>query len=369
MSDLLHFATRKGLFTYQRQSNGFKPLRSSFVGVPVSNLLTDHRDGTLYAALKHGHFGPKMHRSSDQGQTWEEITCPEYPPMPEGVEPPVNPHTGKVIPWKLVMIWELAIDYANDGGIFAGTLPGGLFHSNDRGDSWELNRPFWDLPERYKWFGGGYDEPGIHSVLTHPDQPNTIMIGISCGGMWVSEDNGESWTRKTNGMRAGYMPPELQYDGDAQDPHIIVQCRDWPDTLWTQHHSGIFKTTNAGEQWEEFEDVKPSNFGFACAVHPEDGNTAWFVPGHSDELRIPVDGRVVVTRTRNGGQSFEVLTEGLPQEHAYDLVYRHALALDEDPLTLAMGSTTGNAWVSHDEGDSWEQLSGHLPPVYAVKFG
>jgi hypothetical protein len=113
----------------------------------------------------------------------------------------------------------------------------------------------------------------------------------------------------------------------------------------------------------------PSSFGFAVAVHPRDPDTAWFVPATSDEKRIPVEGRVVVTRTRDGGRTGEVLKNGLPQEHAYDLVYRHALDIDDTGNSLAFGSTTGSLWVSDNQGDSWQCVSSHLPPVYCVRFG
>ena len=62
------------------------------------------------------------------------------------------------------------------------------------------------------------------------------------------------------------------------------------------------------------------------------------IPEIKDEKRIPREGKLVVTRTRDGGKSFDILTNGLPQSHAYDVVYRHALALDLDGNGLAFGS-------------------------------
>lgn len=121
-------------------------------------------------------------------------------------------------------------------------------------------------------------------------------------------------------------------------------------------------------RWDQIERIDPSTFGFAVAVHPEDGNTAWLVPGISDEHRIPVDGKVVVTRTRDGGERWEALSNGLPQKDAYDLTFRHALDVDASGNQLAFGSTTGSLWVSEDQGDSWTTVSNHLPPVYCVRF-
>ena len=53
-------------------------------------------------------------------------------------------------------------------------------------------------------------------------------------------------------------------------------------------------------------------FGFPVVVDPADPNTAWFVPAIKDEKRIPVGGKLVVARTRDGGKTFDVLGDGLP---------------------------------------------------------
>ena len=148
----------------------------------------------------------------------------------------------------------------------------------------------------------------------------------------------------------------------------MVQCPAAPDNLWIQHHNGIFRSQNHGHLWSEITQAGPSVFGFAVAVHPQDPNTAWFVPGVKDETRIPVDAKLVVTRTRDGGQSFDILSNGLPSEPAYDLVYRHGLDVDAGGKVLAFGSTTGNLWVSEDQGDSWQCLSHHMPPINVVRF-
>lgn len=137
---------------------------------------------------------------------------------------------------------------------------------------------------------------------------------------------------------------------------------------WAQHHNCVFRSTDGAASWREITDILPSTFGFAVAVHPGDPDTAWLVPGVSDEHRIPPDGHVVVNRTRDGGTSFETLRRGLPQEHAYDLTYRHALDVDETGDRLAFGTTTGTLWVSEDQGDAWQTASSHLPPVYCVRF-
>lgn len=365
MSFRLLVATRKGLFTLERQANNWRIINASFLGDHCPMVLHDSRDETIYAALDHGHFGSKLHRSRDQGQSWEEIAVPTYP---EQTEEEVNPFSGKPLVWRLEKIWALEAGNADQPGhIWCGTLPGGLFRSTDQGNSWELIGSLWREPRRKQWFGGGMDQPGIHSICVDPRDGNHLTLGISCGGVWVTRNGGESWDCQADGMWAAYMPPEMKGEPNAQDPHSVVQCQSQPDCLWSQHHNGVFRSTDGAASWQEV-DAAVSHFGFPVAVHPNDPETAWLAPAIKDEKRIPVDGKVVVTRTRDGGKSFDVLTKGLPQEHAYDIVFRHALVVDSTGETLAMGSTTGNLWISSDQGDSWNHITNHLPQIYCVKF-
>jgi hypothetical protein len=164
------------------------------------------------------------------------------------------------------------------------------------------------------------------------------------------------------------MPPEQRDNPIFQDVHRLAGCTAYPEIVWCQHHNGVFRSEDAGANWREVTAIRPSKFGFAVAAHPIDPDTAWFIPAIKDERRIPVDGKVVVARTRDGGRSFEVLTRGLPQHHAYDLVWRHGLAVDESGERLAFGSTSGGLWISEDGGDSWAMPEARLPPVAVVRF-
>jgi hypothetical protein len=363
-------ATRKGLFTVARAARGWEVERTSFLGDHVTMVLPDPRDGAVYAALEHGHFGAKVHRSDDGGATWTEVGTPSYPKQPEGAPAEqTNWTTGQPISWKLKKVWALESGGPDEAGVlWCGTIPGGLFRSADRGATWSLVESLWLHPRRREWFGGGEPEPGIHSICVDPRDPRKLHVGISCGGMWHTPDAGATWELRASGMRAEYLPPGQAHEPNLQDPHRIVRCPAAPDVLWCQHHNGVFRSTDDGRSWTEIRHEKPSVFGFAVAVHPRDPDTAWFFPAIKDEKRIPVDGKVVVGRTRDGGRSFEILRNGLPQVHAYDIVFRHGFAVAPDGRTLAAGSTTGSLWVTEDQGDSWNVVSAHLPPVYCVRF-
>lgn len=354
MSDRMLVATRKGLITFARDGGAWKIAATEFPGIAVTAVLRDPRDGALYAALKHGHFGSKLHRSDDDGKTWQEITVPAFPP-----ETPGQP--------TLFQIWTLEAGGRDQPGrLWIGAIPAGLFRSDDRGASWTLVEPLWNVPERAKWFGGGYDQAGIHTISPDPRNSQRIFIGISCGGVWSSGDDGKSWTLDGKGLIAAYMPPDQANTREVQDPHRVARSAGAPDVMWMQHHNGVFRSTDAGATWTQLK-LPGDDFGFAVAAHPTDGETAWLVPAMKDELRMPRNGALCVTRTRDGGKSWQTFRDGLPQRDAFDLIYRHGLDVDESGTQLAMGSTTGALWVSENAGERWRIVNAHLPPIYAVR--
>ena len=366
MSGNLLVGTRKGLFRVVSNDGGrWEVDQAWFLGDPVSMILPEAGTSRIHAALELGHFGVKLHRSDDAGKTWNETAVPSFPPKPDDFEDKC-PMRGIDIPWSTQTIW--ALETGGPGELWCGVIPGGLFRSSDDGESWQLIEALWNEPRRQQWMGGGFDYAGIHSILVDPRDPRHVTVGVSVGGVWTSRDSGKSWQLIGQGLRNAYMPPERAGDPLTQDPHRIVHCPANPERIWMQHHNGIFRSDDGGENWQELTDVPPSTFGFAVAVHPTDPDTAWFVPATTDERRIPKDARVVVTRTRDAGESFEVLSRGLPNSHAYDLVYRHCLDVAADGKRLAFGSTTGSLWISEDQGNSWQTVSEHLPPVYCVRF-
>lgn len=365
-------ATRKGMFELTRQQDGQWALQlTGFIADPVTMVLFDARDGSEYAALNLGHFGVKLHRRdaarrSEGSSGWQEVAVPAYPLQEQRAEGEAE--------WKLRMIWSLAAGGPDQPGVlWAGTLPGGLFRSDDRGDSWQLVESLWNMPLRREWMGGGAEVPGIHSVCVDPRNSARVLAGVSCGGAWLTEDGGASWVSSARGMRANFMPPEQAEVEHVQDPHLIVQCAGQPDQYWCQHHCGIWRSSNGGREWQQ---IKPqddsgnaiSDFGFAVAVHPRDARIAWFAPATSDQCRVPVTAALSVSRTRDGGKTFESLRHGLPQKDCYDLIYRHGLAVAPDGQTLLMGSTTGGLWVSENGGDAWTEITHTLPPIYALQF-
>ncbi|MCH7911131.1 MAG: exo-alpha-sialidase, partial [Candidatus Hydrogenedentes bacterium] len=195
MSDRLFVSTRKGLFTIQRTGTDtphWAVTRASFLGDNVTLVYPDSRNGRVYAVLDHGHFGIKMHSSTDCGVSWKECAVPVYPTPPSDHKPDICAMSGIEIPWSLKLIWALAAGGPDEPDVlWCGTVPGGLFRSDDGGDSWQFIRSLWDQPDRKHWFGGGLDYPGIHSICVDPRNANHITVGVSCGGVWQTRDRGE----------------------------------------------------------------------------------------------------------------------------------------------------------------------------------
>jgi hypothetical protein len=264
-----------------------------------------------------------------------------------------------------------------------GTIPGGLFVSKDGGGRFELNLPLWNHASRggdlfngdgdgvTHWFGtpaseGGEFAPGIHSVVEHPRDPARVLVAVSTAGVLETRDGGETWHNSSRGMLNDYLPdPAAEW---GHDPHCIAICSGDPRHVWQQNHSGVFYSPDGAANWKKVSHpAQGVHFGFPVAVDALRGETAWVAPGKADMQRMAIDGGLFIARTQDGGKTWEQLREGLPQEHAYDVILRHAM--DNSGDRVAFGSTTGNLYVSEDRGESWRAIANNLPPIYSVRFG
>lgn len=376
--------TRKGAFVVEKSSGRWTPRLAGHAGAGVNFLARDPSTGTVWAALGHGHWGAKLSRSDDGGATWSDAAQVKYPPDARYLAPPMPDETGgvqgdtKLKDATLLKLWVLAFGPA--GRIYAGTIPGGLFVSDDGGESFTLNRPLWDHESRggdlsdgegtgvTHWFGTpaaeGEFAPGIHSIAVDPRDPERVLVAVSTAGVLETTDGGRSWRSRNNGMSMDYLPdPSAEW---GHDPHFIARCPSAPEHVWQQNHCGVFYSADGAATWKKVSNpAQGVHFGFPVAVDDEDGRTAWVVPGQSDAQRMAIDGGLFVARTTDGGESWTELREGLPQQNAYDVVYRHALGNRGD--ALAFGSTTGNLYVSEDRGESWQTVANNLPPIYSVR--
>ena len=389
MTDRSHrilVGTRKGTFFVEKTNGRWSPRLAGHAGVGVNFAARDPQRGTLWAALGHGHWGAKLSRSDDDGASWRDAAQVRYPEGARYLSPPMPTEDGEspggvtVKQASVLKLWVLAFGPA--GRMYVGTIPGGLFTSDDGGESFELNRPLWNHESRggdlfagegsgmTHWFGTPAAEgdfaPGIHSVVVDPRSPERVLVAISTAGVLETTDGGRTWHGRNKGLTNDYLPdPEAEWGHDA---HFVELCPGDPDHVWQQNHCGIFYSSDGAATWRKVSAPEQGvHFGFPIAADARDGRTAWVVPGKSDQERTTVAGGLFVARTEDGGATWRELREGLPQENAYDVVYRHALGNAGD--CLAFGSTTGNLYVSEDRGESWWTAANNLPPIYSVRFG
>jgi photosystem II stability/assembly factor-like uncharacterized protein len=181
----------------------------------------------------------------------------------------------------------------------------------------------------------------------------------------ASDDGGETWTPSNVGLKNSYLPD--LYAEVGHDPHLVMACAAAPDVLWQQNHCGVFRSTDGGRSWTDIgQEDGPVGFGFPIAADARDPERAWVVPATSDQKRYAVDGALCVARTDDGGKTWSVFREGLPQEACYDVAYRHCLDVRGD--TVVFGTTTGNLYVSDDRGERWQTIGTNFPPINSVRF-
>lgn len=392
MASRILIGTRKGTFVVEKAAGTWQPRLAGHAGTGVNFVARDPHSGRLWALLGHGHWGAKLSRSVDGGATWEDAPPESQIKYPEGARYVAqdmyeDPGSDFGVGWKtsfkpatLLKLWVIA--FGKPGSIYVGTIPGGLFESHDGGATFTLNRPLWDHESRggdlfagdglgeTKWFGTPASEgefaPGIHSIVVDPRDPDRILVAVSTAGIIESTDGGRSWHSRNKGMKLDHEPdPNAEW---GHDPHYIELCAAEPDRVWQQNHAGVFASDDFAASWRKVSNPdRGVHFGFPVTVDERDGKTAWLVPGQSDMVRMAIDGGLFVARTRDGGETWEQLREGLPQDDAHDVIYRHALASSDG--CVAFGSTTGNLYLSEDRGESWQTVGNNLPPIYSVRFG
>jgi len=350
MTELL-VATRKGLFVLDGAPGGpFALTARAFAGEPVEYALRDPRSGRLLASVTSAFHGPKIFYTDDPAGEWQQA---------EGVALPAG---GDVA---LQRVWTLVAG-ERDGWLYAGGDPGVLFESHDGGESWEINRGLWDHPTRPSWQAGG-GGLCVHSILPWPGDPDRLAVGISAAGVWLTDDGGESWRRGNAGLVARYVPEEVREETTDLCVHHLERAVERPERLFMQFHGGVYRSDDGGESWADIAAGLPSDFAFPLAVDPADPDSAYVIPLTAETDRVTAGGHVRVYETRDAGSSWTALADGLPQD-AYLTVLRLAFAgCSRGPeLELYFGATSGDVFGSGDAGATWFAVADHLPPVNAL---
>jgi photosystem II stability/assembly factor-like uncharacterized protein len=330
-----------------------------FKGEAVYALLHDTRGGRsrTYAAANSMHWGPTLRMSDDLGATWSE-------PADHTVRFPAE--AGRAV----AQIWQIAPGRPTEPDVlYCGVEPAALFESRDGGETWQPNKGLMNHEHQPKWQPGG-GGLCLHTIVVDPQNKQRMLIAMSTGGVYRSDDGGKSWRARNAGVRAQFMPEGQKYPEFGQCVHKVVHHPSRPGRLFLQNHWGLYRSDDWGDSWHDIANGVPSDFGFAMQMHPHDPDTVYIVPIEADMFRATPEAKLRVFRTRNAGKSWEPLTKGLPQHDAYENVLRDALAADSfDSAGIYFGTRSGKLFGSSDEGATWTAMADGLPPIVCVKTG
>lgn len=360
MTTVLMVGTRKGLWlgTSDDARRDWSWSGPHFPMTEIESVMIDRRGDRprLLAGSKSSWFGPQVYRSDDLGRSWEET--------PNGaIQFPEDSGATLASTWQLTP----GSPAGDDGVVWAGTEPGAIFRSTDRGETFELVRGLWDHPHRTEW-NEGYGGQAFHTILPHPTDPARVLAAISTGGVYVTADGGESWQPSNAGVKCEFMPGEREYPEFGQCVHKVARDAVDPERLYLQNHGGVYRSDDGGATWNDIVANLPVEFGFAMVAHPRRPDTAYSFPISDAGARWPHEGRARVARTTNAGESWELLGEGTLPEEYYAAVMRDAMSMDDhDPAGVYFGGRNGSVFASPDEGETWAQIGTDLPDVLTVR--
>ena len=316
----------------------------------------------IYASQTSGWFGQIVQRSDDGGKTWEAVGN-EF--AYNGVPGTHQWYDGTAHPWEFKRVWHMEPSLTDAETVYAGVEDAALFKSVDGGKTWSELSGLREHGSGSKWQPGA-GGMGLHTILLDRLNPERIFIAISAAGAFRSDDGGKTWKPINKGLLSQYIP-----DPDAEVGHCVHRIAMHParpQTLFMQKHWDVMRTDDAGDHWHEVSGNLPTDFGFVIDVHAHEPETVYVVPIKSDSEHYPPDGQLRVYRSRCGGNEWEALANGLPQEHCYVNVLRDAMAVDSlDRCGVYFGTTGGQVYASADSGDSWEAIARDLPGVLSVE--
>jgi photosystem II stability/assembly factor-like uncharacterized protein len=357
--------TRKGAFvlTSDGKRENWEVSGPNFPGWEMYHLKGSPADPQrIYASQSTGWFGQLIQRSDDGGQSWNPVGNDfSY----DGVPGTHQWYDGTPHPWEFARVWHLEPSLSDPDTVYAGVEDAALFRSDDGGQSWNEMSGLREHETGSSW------QPGagglcLHTIILDPRDQNRMFVAVSAAGSFRTDDAGKTWRPINHGLKSEGIP-----DPDAEVGHCVHHVAmhpSRPDVLFMQKHWDVMRSDDAGDNWYEISGDLPTDFGFVVDVHAHEPDTVYVIPITSDSHHFVPDGKLRVYRSRSGGNEWEPLSRGLPQENCYLNVLRDAMSVDAlDSCGIYFGTTGGQVYASSDAGDSWAPIVRDLPAVLSVE--
>ena len=266
-------------------------------------------------------------------------------------------------------IARIIVDYENSNRVFVaacGTLfssnsERGVYRSEDGGANWEQVLFL-------------TDSTAAIDLVQHPTNPNILYAamwervrglsyrksGGESSGIWKTTDGGDNWTELTNGLPSGDNVGRIGLDISKSNPDILYAFYDkHMDEGEDFSFLGIYKTNDGGSSWNQTNDTNitgmNSRFGWyfgQVRVDPTNPNRAY---------ALGVD----LVRTENGGNSWEAIAGYWNSNEIH--VDHHALIIDPNTGYILEGND-GGLFTSTNYGDTWTHINNiPLTQFYAIE--
>jgi photosystem II stability/assembly factor-like uncharacterized protein len=244
------------------------------------------------------------------------------------------------------VIWSLAISHDQSATLLAGARPAAVYRSDDRGASWRR------LPVPV-------DEAAANPALRYnrvtwvgfdPGRANQLWVGVEIGGIFTSEDGGQSFEARSQGLSS------LDIHGLA-----IVSTAEGARTLVASTDNDVHLSFDDGRSWQPQQATRSFPYGYCRGLCQHPARPAVLYLGNGDG---PPGSVGAALRSVDGGRTWQRLAlPGVVNSTIWGFATHPA-----DPQRVYAYSVSGQVFLSRDGGDGWEKLPREFGEIRALAW-
>lgn len=327
-SDEVWVGTKEGIVVLQRAGGGWRIARRMLEDKHISAILTEPESGLTFA----GAFHASVHATANGGKTWER--------RDRGLTEQ--------------NVYSLAAAKRNGGTrLYLGTEPAHIFCSDDLGLNWRELPQLRSVPSVARWkFPVPPHIAHTKHITFDPFDPNIVYACIEVGALLRSRNAGATWE---------------QLEGVYEDVHRLAIHPHDPKRLYVVTGHGLYVSSDCGASFEQWV-ARPSpiaGYPDGLVIHPRRPEILFLGAadvGPGTWMKTHYAG-AKISRSRDGGRTWEMLQNGLPERMQASI---EALCLEdwgEDVFSLFAATTAGDVYCSDDSGEHWSRIVSGLAPI------